>query len=90
MLIWVYRVFAIANDTTIAVTALPQSQPIMAPLWLVLLIVFAAGILVISLIASLRLSALRLKVHRLEKRLNTAEAKLSDQEAGASALTESA
>ena len=82
--------FAIANNAQISVTLLPQTAPVTAPLWLFLLISFAIGIFVISLIASVRLSALRLKTHRLEKKLQKAQAKQADHDADALALSESA
>ena len=71
--------FAVTNDGIVAVTMLPQSEPLSAPLWLVMLIGFSSGILLISIVASVRISALRLKLYRLEKRSQNAEAKLAEQ-----------
>ena len=70
--------FAIANDIIISVVLLPQSEPVTAPLWLAILISFAAGIILISLIASVRVSALRIKTYRLEKRLSSYQAQQAD------------
>jgi len=62
--------FAVVNSTIVTVILWPQSPPLEAPLWLISLVAFSAGLLVIALLASLRISALRLRLYRMKKRLN--------------------
>lgn len=62
--------FAVVNSTIVTVTLWPQSAPLEAPLWLVSLVAFSIGLLVVALLASLRISALRLRLYRMNKRLN--------------------
>lgn len=61
--------FAVVNDAVIQLTLWPQSAPIEAPIWLITLCAFCAGLLLIALLASMRISALRLSVYRTEKKL---------------------
>lgn len=72
--------FAVVNSTVVSVTLWPQSAPLEAPLWLISLMAFSIGLLVIALLASLRISALRLRLYRMKKRLDAAlDAKTNDQ-----------
>lgn len=72
--------FAVVNSTVVTVTLWPQSQPLEAPLWLISLIAFSTGLLVIALLASLRISALRVRLYRMKKRLDAQiEANAKDQ-----------
>lgn len=61
--------FAVVNDAIIPLTLVPQSTPIEAPIWLVALCAFCAGLLIVALLASIRISALRLQLYRTEKKL---------------------
>lgn len=63
--------FAVVNSTIVTVTLWPQSAPLEAPLWLVSLVAFSIGLLVIALLASLRISSLRLRLYRMKKRLDS-------------------
>lgn len=65
--------FAVVNNSIISVTLWPQSPPLQAPLWLITLVAFSSGLLLIGLVSSLRISALRLALYRANKRLNAAE-----------------
>ena len=70
--------FAVVNSTVVTVTLWPQSAPLEAPLWLVSLVAFCVGLLIIALLASVRIQALRLRLYRMKKRLDaeiTARAK---------------
>ena len=72
--------FAVVNSTVVTVTLWPQSNPLEAPLWLVSLVAFSIGLLVIALLASLRISTLRLRLYRMKKRLDSqTEAHAKDQ-----------
>ena len=62
--------FAIANNSVTPLSLWPQTQPIEAPIWLIALCAFSAGLLFIASLASIRISALRLALYRAEKKLN--------------------
>ena len=73
--------FAVVNSSIVTVTLWPQSAPLEAPLWLVSLVAFCIGLLIIALLASLRISALRLRLYRMKKRLDAEiEARAKDQQ----------
>ena len=63
--------FAIANNHSVSLHLLPQSPALTAPLWLVGLAALSIGLLFTALIASIRISALRLRLYRLNKRLDS-------------------
>ena len=72
--------FAVVNHGVVAVTLWPQSAPLEAPLWLITLLSFSAGLILVGLIASIRISALRLALYRVNKRFNKIEqAKMADE-----------
>ena len=62
--------FAVANGAIVSVMIWPQTPPFEAPLWLVSLIAFSAGLLVIAVFASIRISALRLRLYRAMKKID--------------------
>ena len=62
--------FAVANSAIVSVTLWPQATALQAPLWLVSLIAFSIGLLVIAFLASLRISALRLRLYRAMKKID--------------------
>ena len=72
--------FAVVNHGVVAVTLWPQSAPLEAPLWLITLLSFSAGLILVGLIASVRISALRLALYRANKRFSRIEqAKMADE-----------
>ena len=72
--------FAVVNHGLVSVTLWPQSAPLEAPLWLITLLSFSAGLILVGLIASVRISALRLALFRANKRFEKAEqVKMADE-----------
>lgn len=63
--------FAIANNHIVSLHLIPQSPALDAPLWLVGLVALSLGLLITALIASIRISALRLRLYRLNKRIDS-------------------
>lgn len=62
--------FAVANSAETALTLWPQMPPYLIPVWLVALIAFCLGLLVVAIIANIRISALRIRHYRLQKQLD--------------------
>ena len=71
--------FAIANPEVASVIILPGDSAYNAPIWLICLIAFFAGLLIATLFASLRISALRLRIFRLQKQKNSDHTKAQQQ-----------
>lgn len=72
--------FAIANGDVIAVTIWPQIPAMSAPIWLVSLSSFCLGLAVIAIIANIRISALRLRLYRAQKKLEKQDKQLQENE----------
>ncbi|MGC6530570.1 MAG: LapA family protein [Candidatus Puniceispirillaceae bacterium] len=71
--------FAIANPEDASVTLWPGDVACNAPIWLICLTAFFAGLLIATLFASLRISALRLRLFRLQKQQDSDQAKAQQQ-----------
>lgn len=74
--------FAVVNSAIIAVQLWPEQPALNAPLWLIVLCAFSGGLLVTACLASLRISALRLRLYRISKRASAQMAKDTPPEAG--------
>ena len=62
--------FAVVNDMSVFVHLWPQTQALHAPLWLVILIAFSLGLLLVALLANIRISTLRLRLYHTQKKLD--------------------
>ena len=72
--------FAVVNDAVVSLIYLPQTAPIEAPLWLVSLICFSAGLVLVGFIASIRISALRLRLYRASKKADSLASQIAKQD----------
>ncbi|MGC6517811.1 MAG: lipopolysaccharide assembly protein LapA domain-containing protein [Candidatus Puniceispirillaceae bacterium] len=72
--------FAVVNDRQVSVTYWPETASLIMPLWLVALLSFCLGLVSLGLLASVRLSALRLRLYRLQRQTDKQAALIRDKE----------